>query len=57
METPDRRTSFIKNSPSLHGTQNHSNDNSHQPTLIQNDNEIPHGIPSIIMEQVEPTSG
>ena len=36
METPDRRTSFIKNSSTTPGNQNHMNDNNYQNTLMQN---------------------
>ena len=57
METPDRRTSFIKNSSTTPGNTNHMNDNNYHNTLMQNDNESPRCKPSIIMEQVEPTSG
>ena len=57
METPDRRTSFIKNSSTTPGNQNHMNDNNYQHTLMPNDNESSRCMPSIIMEQVEPTSG
>ena len=58
METPDRRTSFIKNSSTTQENQTQIllNDN-YQNNLMQNDNESSRCMPSIIMEQVEPASG
>ena len=57
METPDRRTSFIKNSSTKQEHQNLINDKNSQNNIIQNDNENSRCLPSVIMEQVEPLSG
>ena len=57
METPDRRTSFIKNSSTNQEHQNLLNDKNSQNNIIQNDNENSRCLPSVIMEQVEPSSG
>ena len=57
METPDRRTSFIKNSSTKQEHQNLLNDKNSQNNIIQNDNENSRCLPSVIMEQVETSSG
>ena len=57
METPDRRTSFIKSNSTMHGLENNVNDNQIQKMPIRNDNECPQGLPSIIPENDEPTLG
>ena len=57
METPDRRTSFIKSNSTMHGLRNNVNDNQLQEMPIRNDNECPQGLPSIIPEHDEPTLG
>jgi len=33
------------------------NDNQNSDVLIQNDNELTHGLPNVIIEQVEPNIG
>jgi hypothetical protein len=57
METPDRRTSFIKANSSVHVLNGNLNDNQNSEILIQNDNEITHGLPNVIIEQAEPNIG
>ena len=57
METPDRRTSFIKPNSSVHVLKGNSNDNQNSEILIQNDNEFTHGLPNVIIEQGEPNIG
>ena len=57
METPDRRTSFIKSNPSGQGIKGNFNDNRSRDFTPQNDNELTHGLPNVITEQLEPNIG
>jgi hypothetical protein len=57
METPDRRTSFIKSNSTMHGLRNNVNDNQIQEMPTRNDNEGTQNLPSIIPEQDEPMLG
>ena len=57
METPDRRTSFIKNVPASHNLKGNLHDNPSYTIPGQNDNEFHPGFPSVITEQIEPSIG
>ena len=57
METPDRRTSFIKSSSTFNGLQSNIHDNRIHETPIRNDNENLPGLSNTISEQDEPTLG
>ena len=57
METPDRRTSFIKNVSASHSLKGNLHDNPSYTIPGQNDNEFHSGFPSVITEQIEPSIG